>query len=192
MQTFYCADTSASGGGGGYTVYQSTGTDASMVQSAMEHDTQDSEPQEHVPQSGFNGGTVSSAHSFVVTADRTPNYATRGPVPSCRMYHGFNSQTAGLRHSFRVYLPYRGATAQEAKIWIKETGPAFLQRYHRALCRFLQVAVQRKPVADPSSFQQCEAIPMHSSAQAVASFASEYSSSEAENLYSALTLFPCF
>ena len=52
--------------------------------------------------------------------------------------------------------------------------------------------MQGKLVAEPSSFQQLEAIPMFSLAAAAASFVSHYSPFEAHNLYSALTLFPCF
>ena len=86
----------------------------------------------------------------------------------------------------------RSHRAERQKFGVNETGTSTFQRYNRAWCNLMQVVVQRKLVADPLSFQQWEAIRMYSLAAAVASFASQYSPCEAKNLYSALTLFPCF
>ena len=100
-------ETSTWCGGCGYTLYQCTATLTSVVQPAMELDTQDSEPRDHVLVPSFNGGTFSLACSSVVTMDRTrskPNYAKRRPVPSSTRHHGFNDRTSGLRHFFGAYL----------------------------------------------------------------------------------------
>ena len=190
VQSFYCADTSIWCDSSRYAIYPCTAILASVVQPAMELDTRDSEPGDHVAVPSFTGGTISSALSLVVSVAHTgstPNYAMRCPVPPSRRHHRFEDQTCGLQRSFGAYLCYPGATAQKVETLTKEIGHSTFQRYNRAWCKFVQVAVQPFWVADPFQFST-----MGSNTYAVASFASQYSPTEARNLHSALTVFACF
>ena len=130
--------------------------------------------------------------AFVVTVCAETIDAERPSVRVPGRHRSKLRRPYNLRNTFRSYVIFHGATAQEAEVLARELGDTTFERYDRPCNLLVPAILQARVVDDPTDFTQWERIPLFELAVVVASLARQHTMAEGHNMYSALLFFSCF